>query len=117
VLRCIDTMAGGEIFIPKMPSIKITDLAKAVCPKCRHRVVGIREGEKLHETLVPADDAINTMEYKDKFITHHYVVNRKRKKGKGKVLSSDFKGYKSDNNAQWLSVDYLKKMIADDNQS
>lgn len=113
VLEYLNGMRGGEIFIPKMPSIKITDLAKAVCPKCTQTVVGIREGEKLHETLVPSDDGINTLEYKDKFITYHYVTSNKKKKG-GKTLGIDFSGYKSNNNTHWLSLNYLKRMVDND---
>lgn len=111
VLESLFEMEGGEIFIPKMPSIKITDLAKAVCPSCKQKVVGIREGEKLHETLVPADDGIHTYEYKDKFITYHYVVQGRKKKDGGVGLGFDFEGYRSDNNEQFYSVADLKKMV------
>jgi UDP-N-acetylglucosamine 4,6-dehydratase/5-epimerase len=111
VMDSLGAMEGGEIFIPKMPSIRITDLAKAVCPGCRQKVVGIREGEKLHETLVPADDGIHTYEYKNKFITYHYVVQGRKKRNGGVALGFDFEGYRSDNNKQWYSVGDLKKMV------
>jgi len=114
VIRCLSSMAGGEIFIPKMPSIKITDLANAICPQCRQKVVGIREGEKLHETLVPVDDGINTLEYEDKFVTYHYIVDRKKRKRDGSAIKHDFKGYRSDNNNHWLSYDHLKQIIANE---
>ena len=111
VLESIKDMKGGEIFIPKMTSIRITDLAKAVCPKCKQKIVGIREGEKLHETLVSNDDGINTYEYKDRFITYHYVVQGRNKKNGGVSLGVDFKGYTSDNNDRWYSVEDLSRMI------
>lgn len=111
VLESLVEMEGGEIFIPKMPSIRITDLAKAVCPGCKQKIVGIREGEKLHETLVPADDGIHTYEYKDKYITYHYVVQGRPRKDGGKPLGFDFEGYRSDNNKTWYSVQDLKNMV------
>jgi len=111
VINCIEEMEGGEIFIPKMPRIKITDLAKAVSPGSKQKEVGIRAGEKLHETLVPKDEAIHTYEYKNRFITYPYVVNHKMRKNGGKPLGIDFKGYRSDNNTDRLSVQDLKSMI------
>ena len=113
VLASISGMQGGEIFIPKIPSMKIVELAKAVCPGCRQKVVGIREGEKLHETLVSADDGIYTYEYSDRYITYHYVVQGRKRKDGGKPLGFDFEGYSSDNNRQWYSIGDLKKMIKD----
>jgi UDP-N-acetylglucosamine 4,6-dehydratase len=111
VLHCIKEMKGGEIFIPKIPSMKVVDLAEAICPGCKHKITGIRAGEKLHESLVPKDDGIHTYEYDDKFITYPFVVDHKDKKDGGKPLSVNFKGYSSDNNDEWLSVDDLRKML------
>src|SRR5260370_32094927 len=65
VLDCLERMIGGEIFVPKIPSMNILDLAKAIAPECEIKVVGIRPGEKLHEVMVPADDARHTLEYDD----------------------------------------------------
>ena len=89
-------MKGGEIFIPKMPSMKVIDLARAICPDCKQEVIGIRPGEKLHETLVPADDGIHTYEYNDKFITYPYVVDHKKKGDGGNPLNVNFDGYRSE---------------------
>jgi len=114
VMHCLQEMKGGEIFIPKIPSMKMTDLAKAICPGCKQEIIGIRAGEKLHETMVPKDDGIYTYEYKDKFITYPYVVEYKGRKGGGKPLSFDFEGYRSDNNTKWLSINDLKKMARDE---
>jgi UDP-N-acetylglucosamine 4,6-dehydratase len=68
VLRCLKVMVGGEIFVPKLPSMNIMDLAKAVCPECRTEVVGTRPGEKVHEVMIPGDDALNTLEFEDYYI-------------------------------------------------
>jgi UDP-N-acetylglucosamine 4,6-dehydratase/5-epimerase len=112
VISCVKDMKGGEIFIPKMPSMRVTDLAKAVCPKCEQKEVGIREGEKLHETLVSQDDGIHTYEYEDRYITYNYVVQGREKRDGGKPLNFDFEGYRSDNNKEWYSLDDLSKMVA-----
>lgn len=114
VLQCIKDMKGGEIFVPKMPSMKVTDLARAICPDCKQEIIGIRPGEKLHETLVPQDDGIHTYEYENRFITYPYVVDHKGKKDGGKPLDFDFEGYRSDNNADWLSVEELQRMAKEE---
>jgi UDP-N-acetylglucosamine 4,6-dehydratase len=112
VINCIEWMQGGEIFIPKMPSMKITDLAKAICPNCKQKITGIRPGEKLHEILIPKDDGIYTYEYKDKFIIYPYIIRHKKRKNGGKALDFDFEGYRSDNNNQRYSVGDFKKILA-----
>jgi len=63
VLKCLERMVGGELFVPKIPSMRIVDLAKAICPECELRPVGIRPGEKLHEIMISTDDARSTVEY------------------------------------------------------
>ena len=111
VIECIQDMNGGEIFIPKLPSMKVTDLADAICPECKQEIIGIRPGEKLHETLVPVDDGNYTYEYKKRYITYPDVIRQERKiLDGGTKLEIDFEGYRSDNNSRWLSVDELKKM-------
>ncbi len=111
VLSCIQTMKGGEVFMPKIPSMKITDFAKVVAPGCKVKVVGIRPGEKLHETLVPPDDAFFTIEKKDRFITCPEIVFKGNNRHGGKTLGDDFNGYRSDNNKDWLTEKDLKRMI------
>lgn len=110
VLKCIEEMRGGEVFIPKLPSMKIVDLAKAICPDCKHKIIGIRPGEKLHETLLSSDDGIDSYEYPDKFILFSKVALGGRRL-EGKTLGIEFPGYRSDNNTQWVTVADLKKMI------
>jgi UDP-N-acetylglucosamine 4,6-dehydratase len=75
VLNCFHRMEGGEIFVPKIPSMNIVDLARAIAPECRLDIVGVRPGEKLHETMVPEDDARNTVEYDDCFVIRSKSVN------------------------------------------
>ncbi|MFH1957630.1 MAG: UDP-N-acetylglucosamine 4,6-dehydratase (inverting) [bacterium] len=111
VLSCLKDMVGGEIFIPKIPSMKVTDLAKAICPDCRQDIIGIRPGEKLNETLLSEDDGPFSYEFKDKYAIYARVVKRLKKKAKeGKYLGIGFKGYRSDNNTKWLTVNDLKAM-------
>lgn len=68
VISCLAEMKGGEVFIPKLPSMNIMDLAKGIAPKCRTEVIGIRPGEKLHELLISRDEARNTLELQDRFL-------------------------------------------------
>ncbi len=110
VISCVNSMKGGEVFIPKMPSMRIIDLAKVIAPECKLKIIGVRPGEKLHETLVPADDAFSTVEKEDRFITCPAVVFNKKNKHSGACLKDDFSGYRSDNNKRWLTVNELKKM-------
>lgn len=110
VLQTINEMKGGEIFIPKLPSLRIVDLAEAVCPGARHQVTGIRPGEKIHETLVPADDGAFTHEFPEKFVTFPQVVSFDGKID-GKPLGPEFPGYTSGTNNHWLRVAELRKMV------
>ena len=100
-------MKGGEIFVPKIPSMKVTELAKAIAPKCKFNIIGIRVGEKLHEAMILEDDARITREYKDLFI-----IDNLNKHKDGKSLSEGFK-YSSDNNTWWLTEKELIKIIGD----
>ncbi len=111
VVKSVESMVGGEIFIPKLPSFKIMDLAKAICPDAQVKDIGIRPGEKLHETLVPVDDGVSTVEYEDKYVTYSQIVETDPKKEQGKPLGTEFKGYASDTNESWYSVEQLKEMI------
>ena len=92
VLNCLEQMVGGELFVPKIPSMNIMDLAKAIAPECKTEIVGIRPGEKLHEVMVTRDDARKALEYKD-----HYVVQpdfqfwgSRFKSNGGNALPEDF---------------------------
>ncbi len=112
VLQSLERMVGGEIFVPKIPSMTIVDLAQAVAPECKTEIVGIRPGEKLHEVMVPKDDARNTAEFSD-----HYVIkpqfryfDRRFNNSDSKSVADDFE-YNSGTNPWRLSIEEMQKMI------
>ncbi|HXT01680.1 MAG TPA: UDP-N-acetylglucosamine 4,6-dehydratase (inverting) [Elusimicrobiota bacterium] len=114
VMRSLDMMEGGEIFVPKIPSMNIMDLAKAVAPDCKTRIVGIRPGEKLHEVMVTEDDARNTLEYPDRYVilpAAHDWSQEYGKKTKGIKRCAEGFRYSSDGNKVWLTVEQLRTMI------
>jgi UDP-N-acetylglucosamine 4,6-dehydratase len=110
VLRSLERMHGGEIFVPKIPSMKVVDLARAIAPDCRLDIVGVRPGEKLHETMVPQDDARNAFEYDDCFVIRMAAANGKVNGNGGRPCPDGFH-YSSDNNSRWLSVDELRRLV------
>jgi UDP-N-acetylglucosamine 4,6-dehydratase/5-epimerase len=112
VLDCMKRMVGGELFVPKIPSMNIMDLAKAIAPECKTKIVGIRPGEKLHEVMVPRDDARKTLEFSDYYLIQpdFRFFERRFKNRKVKPVPEDFE-YSSGNNTQWLTVEELRKMI------
>jgi UDP-N-acetylglucosamine 4,6-dehydratase len=113
VIDSLQRMHGGEIFVPKIPSMNIMDLAKAVAPDCTYKFVGIRPGEKLHEVMVPEDDARRTIELEDYFVIepeHHFWTAEEAKYPGGKQCPEGF-SYSSDTNTVWMTEDDLKKMI------
>ena len=111
VMKALEESEGAEVFIPNIPSMKIVDLAKVINPNCTFDIVGIRPGEKLHETLITADDGKYTVQTKDRYITYPEVVYHKIKKITGTSALDSFEGYRSDNNDVWLSVEDLRKMM------
>jgi UDP-N-acetylglucosamine 4,6-dehydratase/5-epimerase len=115
VLENLRDMTGGEVFIPKIPSMKITDLTAVIAPKCKTKIIGIRPGEKLHETLLSRQEAIDSYEQKDKFIIYSRVIPKWKHKNLGKKLNLDFPGFRSDNNTQWLSIPDLRQLILKEN--
>ena len=112
VLKCLETMVGGELFVPKIPSMNMMDLAKAICPECKTEIIGIRPGEKLHEVMVPKDDAHRTLEYEDYYLIQpdFRFFGRRFNIEKGKQVSNDFE-YSSDTNPWKLSVKEAREMI------
>jgi len=111
VIKCTEKMKGGEIFVPKIPSMKVTDLAEAIAPDNKKKVIGIRPGEKLHEILLTVDEARHSREFDDSFVIEpeHPFWNPKNFK-EGKPLPEGFH-YTSDNNNDWLSEKQLKKIL------
>ncbi len=115
VLKNFERMHGGEIFVPKIPSVKVTDLAKAYAPGLEIEEIGIRPGEKLHEIMCPSDDSHLTIEFEEFFVikptisffdqTYDYETNSLGEKGSYVKLGSQ---YSSDSNPDFLSVDQIK---------
>ena len=111
VLDNLERMQGGEIFVPKIPSMNIMDLAKAIAPECETKIVGIRPGEKLHEAMIMEDDARHTLEYD----TYYAILpelswwENSAYEG-GQTLPEGF-AYTSDNNTEWLTIEELKGLV------
>lgn len=111
VLRCAEQMHGGEVFVPKIPSMKMTDLAEAVAPGCQIELTGIRPGEKLHEVLVAEDEARNSIEFDDMFvITPIFQWWTSEKWPGGKPLPDSYR-YTSDTNSDWFTPSQLHSII------
>lgn len=115
VIKALEEAHGGETFISKIPSFKITDLAEAMLPGCEKKEVGIREGEKLHEIMVTREDSMHTYEYEKHFIIYpHYDWWRERDLiPGGKPVAAEFE-YSSGTNAEWLSVEQLREHMKTD---
>lgn len=113
VWHAFDDMVGGEIYVKKIPSMKVTDIAMAISPDSRHELIGIRPGEKLHEQMISFEDAAHTYEYLDNYkilpAIHGWSQDPARING-GKLVSSDF-SYTSDNNQEWMSIDSLREWV------
>lgn len=109
VLNSLERMHGGEIFVPKIPSMNILDLAKAIGPECEVDVVGIRPGEKLHEVMITQDDARHTVEFEDYYVITPEFAWWGNKTKNGNSLPETFV-YSSETNVQWLSRVELEKM-------
>ncbi|MGI9044542.1 MAG: UDP-N-acetylglucosamine 4,6-dehydratase (inverting) [Gemmatimonadaceae bacterium] len=112
VLQCLEEMRGGEIFVPKIPSMKLIDLARVIGPDCEMEIVGRRPGEKLHEVMVSEDDAQNTLEYDDFFAILPTIRNwdENQTRNGGRPLPEGFR-YSSETNTHWLTVAELERMI------
>ena len=112
VLQSLEEMKGGEIFVPKLPSIRIVDLAEAVCPGAKHQITGMRPGEKIHETLVAKDEGFFTYEHENRYvICPPVLVLAKEIERAGKRLNSEFDGYTSENNPRWFTVEELRQLV------
>ena len=113
VIRCIEQMQGGEVFVPKIPSMKMVDLAHALAPDAEIKIIGIRPGEKLHEVLISEDEARGTVELEDMFVVQpaaalwfgHGWTDL------GKPLPDGYH-YASDNNQDWLTLEEIQEMVA-----
>ncbi|MED3875757.1 UDP-N-acetylglucosamine 4,6-dehydratase (inverting) [Lysinibacillus capsici] len=113
VLDNLERMHGGEIFVPKIPSMKVIDLAQAIAPECEIKVIGIRPGEKLHEAMIMEDDARHTVEFDDYYVIQPEFPFWSSKFAEGgKELPEGF-SYTSDVNDEWLTVEELRKLAGE----
>ncbi len=112
VIKALSEAKGGETFISKIPSFKITDLAEAMLPGCKKPEIGIREGEKLHEIMVTTEDSFTTYEYDKHFIVYPQMVwsSNKIPTPTGKKVPEGF-SYSSGNNTEWLSVEQIRDLL------
>jgi FlaA1/EpsC-like NDP-sugar epimerase len=118
VWHAFDDMQGGEIYVKKIPSMSIGDIAKAVAPEASHKIIGIRPGEKIHEQMIGLEDAPNTYEYEEHYkilpMIHGWSLDASRIKDGTKV--ADGFTYTSENNVNWMTVEDLRGWI-DSNKS
>ncbi len=110
VINGLKHMQGGEIFVPKIPSMKLVDLAEAVAPNCKIESIGIRPGEKLHEGLLTEEEGRNTIDYNGMYIIMpNYPWWKQENYSDGIKLTDNFH-YSSNNNQKWLSLDDLRNI-------
>ena len=113
VLSCMSVMEGGETFVPKIPSMKMTDVARVMAPHLSHKIIGLRPGEKLHETMVAADDAQHTYDFQDRFVILPSIKFYDREYGYLKAAKAvdDFFTYASNTNEEWLSDEQFTDLV------
>lgn len=112
VTRCVEEMQGGEVFVPKIPSMTVLDLAKAIAPKAHINTIGIRPGEKLHEVLISEDEARSTIELEDMYVVQPAEAlwfGREWEK-RGKTLADAFR-YASNTNDEWLTIEKIRDIV------
>jgi len=112
VLDCLGAMGGGEVYVPKIPSMRVTDMAEAMAPDAERRVIGIRPGEKLHEMLVTEDESRHGHELEDRYVILPEYASWPLREPGGARMAEGFR-YSSDTNDEWLGVDELRAMTAD----
>ena len=125
VIDCLKMMEGGELFVPKIPSLRIMDLVKAIAPNAKIKVVGIRPGEKLHEEMITKSDSLNTIEFKNFYVifsdainhesiklssTHRKNFLRRIKSQGGKVITKQF-SYNSESNTEFMTINQIRGLI------
>ena len=113
VIRCAEQMHGGEVFVPKIPSMSIMELAKSIAPEAKVNVVGIRPGEKLHEVLISEDEARTTIELEDMYVVQpaEALWFGRDWEDLGRLITEEYR-YASNTNTTWLDVDQINKIIA-----
>ena len=114
VWDAFENLVGGEIYVKKIPSMKITDVARAIAPDASHNIIGIRPGEKLHEQMIGPEDALHTYEYTDHYKILPAIHNWSKDPDRindGKLVSPGFT-YGSDNKTDWMSIETLRNWVA-----
>jgi UDP-N-acetylglucosamine 4,6-dehydratase len=113
VIACFGRMEGGEVFVPKIPSMRVTDIADAIAPEASRRIVGIRPGEKIHEVLVTSEEARHATAFDDHYAIYpSFAFWRSDDYPRGEELPPGF-SYRSDSNDVWLTADQLREMVED----
>jgi UDP-N-acetylglucosamine 4,6-dehydratase len=110
VVDSFERMGGGELFVPRIPSMKITDLVEALAPGYPTEAVGIRPGEKLHEEMISADDSLRTIRQPDRYVVTPTIAEWAFKVPEGESVPQGF-SYRSDNNDQWMSPEELRRIL------
>ena len=111
VLDSLEMMKGGELYVPKIPSMRIVDLAKAVAPESDLVEVGLRPGEKLHEEMISIDDSRRTVEMPLRYVVNPVIAEWGYKSPEGTQLPDGF-AYQSNSNSSWIEVDEIRKFIS-----
>lgn len=112
VIRCIEQMQGGEVFVPKIPSMKVVDIARVIAPEAELEAIGIRPGEKLHEVLIHVDEARSTIELEDMFVVQpsEALWFGHAWRDIGRPLPEGYR-YASDSNSEWLTLEQIKEIV------
>jgi UDP-N-acetylglucosamine 4,6-dehydratase len=113
VLSCFSMMQGGEIFVPKIPSMKVMDLARTMGPDLGTHIIGIRPGEKLHEVMITEDDSRTTLELPDRFVIRPMIYGEQRHYHPDEKPVAENFHYTSENNRDWLDKEALRTMLAE----
>ncbi|GID30230.1 UDP-N-acetylglucosamine 4,6-dehydratase (inverting) [Paractinoplanes brasiliensis] len=111
VVDSFDTMQGGELFVPRIPSMRILDLVEAVAPNSATHEMGVRPGEKLHEEMIASDDSRRTLRFPDRYVVQPVVASWGYETPEGGEEVPDGFNYRSDNNDLWLSVEDMRKLL------
>jgi len=114
VLSCLELMKGGELFVPKIPSMTVTDMATAVAPELPHHTIGIRPGEKLHEVMISEDDSRTTFDLGDRYVimpAYKFWSGEEDTQAQGDPVADGF-SYTSDGNDEWLGPEALRELMS-----
>lgn len=113
VVNSFDVMRGGELYVPRIPSMRIMDLVEAVAPGSPSHEIGMRPGEKLHEEMIAADDSRRTLRFKDRYVVQPVAASWGYESPEGGEEVADGFNYRSDNNDLWLSVDEMRSLLTE----